>query len=264
VDGLLGVVRSGGTVPGVELRLNTRYGHSVDVEVTGYASTGSAAGETTLIMRDVTLRTLLDERRHRLEQMFRALVEHAPSMIYITDAAGRIEFINTAVERMLGYAPRELRGRDLVDIVHPDDRERARWPIHERRTGERATYGFRVRFVKKQGDAATMDLQTVATSLNSVGLYFSAARGGEEIRFAGTEGIAMDVTEVEGLRTLSDGIGRLLPICSTCRKIRTAGPDGDVWEHLEDYVRVHSNAALSHTYCPDCLRKLRLDTGDPA
>jgi PAS domain S-box-containing protein len=208
----------------------------------------------TFIMRDMTLRSLLADRRDRLERMFRTLVEHAPSVIYITDASGRIEFTNSAVERILGYAPADLRGRQILDIVHPEDRERAYWPVHERRTGERATSGYKVRFLRRQGLASGLGLQGIVFSLSSVGLYFAPPQGEADPLFSGTEGIAEDITESESLR---EGLSAVLPICSACRKIRTPAEGGEAWVSLEEYVRGHANAVLSHGYCPECLRKIR-------
>lgn len=258
LDGLVSLLGRGATVPGVELRLKTRYGHLVDVEVTGYAEASQGGVATmTFIMRDTTLRNLLEERRDRLERMFRTLVEHAPSMIYITDSQGRIEFINTTVERLLGYAPRELKGHDLLEIVHPEDRERAYWPVHERRTGSRATTGFRVRFLPRQGGARPSDFQSVVCSLNSVGLYFTPPGEGGDPRYTGTEGIAHDITEAEDLRRFRDEVGMLLPICSSCRRIKRSGPSGDTWSTLEEFLKGYAHASLSHTYCPDCLKKVK-------
>lgn len=258
LDGLVSLLGRGATVPGVELRLKTRYGHSVDVEVTGYVEEAQRGpGTMTLIMRDTTLRTLLEERRDRLERMFRTLVEHAPSMIYITDATGRIEFINTAVERILGYEPRELKGRDILELVHPEDRQRAYWPVHERRTGSRATTGFRVRFLPKGGEPASSGFQSVVCSLHSVGLYFTPPEAGADPCFSGTEGIANDITEAEDLRRFRDDVGMLLPICSSCRRIKRTGPSGETWSSLEEFLKGYAHASLSHTYCPDCLKKIK-------
>jgi hypothetical protein len=45
----------------------------------------------------------------------------------------------------------------------------------------------------------------------------------------------------------------LIPICSSCKKIRN--DEGD-WTKLETYLRQHTNAEFSHALCVDCLRKL--------
>lgn len=45
----------------------------------------------------------------------------------------------------------------------------------------------------------------------------------------------------------------LLPICSSCKKIRD---DKGYWQQIESYIREHSEAQFSHGLCPDCLKKL--------
>lgn len=45
----------------------------------------------------------------------------------------------------------------------------------------------------------------------------------------------------------------LLPICSSCKKIRN---DEGYWEQLEIYISEHSEAEFSHGICPDCCKKL--------
>jgi DNA repair exonuclease SbcCD ATPase subunit len=45
----------------------------------------------------------------------------------------------------------------------------------------------------------------------------------------------------------------LLPICSSCKKIRD---DEGYWHQIEDYFRVHSEAEFSHGLCPDCKNKI--------
>ena len=45
----------------------------------------------------------------------------------------------------------------------------------------------------------------------------------------------------------------LLPICSSCKKIRNEQGD---WEILEVYIRDRSEADFSHGLCPECLTKL--------
>lgn len=45
----------------------------------------------------------------------------------------------------------------------------------------------------------------------------------------------------------------ILPICSSCKKIRT--PEGS-YEQMESYITSHSEAYFSHGICPDCVKKL--------
>ncbi len=45
----------------------------------------------------------------------------------------------------------------------------------------------------------------------------------------------------------------LLPICSSCKKIRD---DDGYWKQIETYISTHSEAQFSHSLCPQCLHHL--------
>lgn len=45
----------------------------------------------------------------------------------------------------------------------------------------------------------------------------------------------------------------LLPICSSCKKIRD---DQGYWHQVEAYLLKHSEAEFSHGICPDCIKRL--------
>jgi len=51
------------------------------------------------------------------------------------------------------------------------------------------------------------------------------------------------------VRTLSG----LLPICSSCRRIRN---DEGYWEQLEEFIQEHTDADFSHGICPECMAKI--------
>ena len=48
----------------------------------------------------------------------------------------------------------------------------------------------------------------------------------------------------------------LLPICSSCKKIRD---DRGYWNQIEGYIRSHAEVEFSHGICPDCMKKLYAD-----
>lgn len=48
----------------------------------------------------------------------------------------------------------------------------------------------------------------------------------------------------------------LIPICSSCKKIRD---DRGYWNQLERYLEEHSEAEFSHGICPECLKRLYPD-----
>lgn len=51
----------------------------------------------------------------------------------------------------------------------------------------------------------------------------------------------------------------IIPICSSCKKIRD---DKGIWNQIEAYISVHSEAEFSHGICPDCIQKLYPEIDD--
>ena len=64
--------------------------------------------------------------------------------------------------------------------------------------------------------------------------------------------LAERVKELEEAMVHVKTLQGLLPICSMCHRIRD---DDEVWQNLERYIERHSDARLSHGYCPECLEK---------
>jgi diguanylate cyclase (GGDEF)-like protein/PAS domain S-box-containing protein len=63
----------------------------------------------------------LSEDLHRSERRFRSLVQNASDVIAVADAGGNVLYISPAISTMLGYAPEDLIGTFVFDLVHPDD-----------------------------------------------------------------------------------------------------------------------------------------------
>jgi PAS domain S-box-containing protein len=81
------------------------------------------------------------------ERMFRLLIEQAYDIVVILAQSGEFRYQSPAVRRVLGYAPEELTGTNVLDLIHPDDRERAAavlgtWPLP---TGADSMFQFRLR-----------------------------------------------------------------------------------------------------------------------
>lgn len=71
-----------------------------------------------LLFQDVT-------ERLRVEQRYQALIEYASDVTAILDQSGQVEYISPAIERHLGYAPGDVEGNQIFDIILPADRDLA-------------------------------------------------------------------------------------------------------------------------------------------
>jgi hypothetical protein len=45
----------------------------------------------------------------------------------------------------------------------------------------------------------------------------------------------------------------LLPNCSACKRIRN---DKGYWNQIEIYIQSHSDAEFTHSFCPECMKRL--------
>ena len=67
-----------------------------------------------------TARSALDAAEERT----RALAEHAAALLFEIDEQGRTRHVGAGCVEILGYTPEELMRSPLLDLVHPDDRDR--------------------------------------------------------------------------------------------------------------------------------------------
>lgn len=61
----------------------------------------------------------------------RALLDDATDKLSVVDERGVVTYTNAAVERLLGYAPSDLVGESVFDVIHPGDRDRIRAAFDE-------------------------------------------------------------------------------------------------------------------------------------
>jgi PAS domain S-box-containing protein len=256
---IFGIERTGSLLPGQLLQLQTTFGLEVPAEVTSIPRlAGGAITGWLLIFRDVTLKVQLQEELDRMDVLYRGLVENSPDLIYVLDASARVVFINDTAETLLGYTKKELIGKELIDIVHPEDRQQAYWPLRERRRADRATRNLQLRLLTRDGSTRRYDFGFVYVSLSSVGLAtpHTAALSSTGEERLGTQGIARDVTELLVLQEFARNAGLILPVCSVCGKIRVGGGESLEWIALGDYVTRRTGTLFSHTFCPDHLPRV--------
>lgn len=60
-------------------------------------------------------------------------------------------------------------------------------------------------------------------------------------------------TVINHLRNEIETLHGIIPICSSCKKVRD---DEGYWAQVEDYLSSRSDAKFSHSICPDCLKEL--------
>ncbi len=69
---------------------------------------------------DITSRKNMENDLRKKEEQYRQLVDNANDVIYETDAAGMIRFVNPAGKRLTGYPPEEFVGKNYLHFIRED------------------------------------------------------------------------------------------------------------------------------------------------
>ncbi|QNP60127.1 GGDEF domain-containing protein [Paenacidovorax monticola] len=73
--------------------------------------------------------------------------------VCIVDPEGRYLYVSQAYERIFGYDPQEVLGRRMIELVHPDDRERTLAAARNIMAGHLQLH-FENRYIRKDGQVA--------------------------------------------------------------------------------------------------------------
>lgn len=79
--------------------------------------------------RDVTDRVEAERSLEAERERFKALTENATDLVVVLSEDGTVCYASPSVERLLGYTPDEVIGRDVMEFIHPDDAAAARASI---------------------------------------------------------------------------------------------------------------------------------------
>lgn len=59
------------------------------------------------------------------EEYFKALIENSSETITLLNGDGIVRFVSSSIERLFGYKPEELVGKNIFEFLHPEDVQRA-------------------------------------------------------------------------------------------------------------------------------------------
>jgi PAS domain S-box-containing protein len=85
------------------------------------ARTAELSSANDRLQEEITARVAAEETLRRSEEYFRSLIENTLDLITVLDVSGNIRFESPSIEKILGYEPEELVGKDVFAFVHPDD-----------------------------------------------------------------------------------------------------------------------------------------------
>jgi PAS domain S-box-containing protein len=193
-----------------------------------------------------------DQRLSCAEARFKELFDTVPVGLFRSTPKGDILDANPAFLEMAGVASVDELARKNFSEIHPEPGDFAAWRDKLERDG--AVTCVESRFRGSDGSPVWVEIHAKALR-------------DPETRQIYYEGSVEDISQRKGvelereqlIEELRQALGRvrslagLLPICSSCKKIRDSGGQ---WNMLESYIENHSQAHFTHSFCPDCARRL--------
>ena len=153
-------------------------------------------GHVVAIFDDITERIQVEQKLRDSQQDLDAIMKTVPDIIYRLDTEGNITFVNDAVKKY-GYTPDELLGKNVVELVHPDDLNMAVSKLDAKRSGKHNVTNLKIRLLTK--DTQTDQIESKPSGINPCFLLTSEElyefNGSGNKIFTGTQGIARDITD---------------------------------------------------------------------
>jgi diguanylate cyclase (GGDEF)-like protein/PAS domain S-box-containing protein len=109
------------------------------------------------------VRLLADQAVRQNEARFRSLVQHSSDVIIVTRANGTMRFVSPSANRVFGYDPSEMVGRQITSLLHPDDSGRAATLFEHASRTPGVTGPVEWRF--RQPDGSWLSAEILATNL---------------------------------------------------------------------------------------------------
>jgi PAS domain S-box-containing protein len=169
---------------------------------------------------------------------------------------GRI-FVNETFYEITGLTEEEARNFSLkiwLSKFHPDDRKQTIKILQSLFKGEtkRMENEFRFQHPEKgwiwlYGIGRVIERDKDGNPIHLVGVHqdITERKRIEEDREKLISELQKALKEIKTLRGI-------LPLCSFCKKIRD---DKGYWEQVDVYIHKYSEADISHSICPDCMKK---------
>jgi diguanylate cyclase (GGDEF)-like protein/PAS domain S-box-containing protein len=92
-------------------------------------------------------------QRRRADERFQALFLHAPDMVAVLDAEGRVAYSSPSAASVLHFPAGSLQGSSVFELVHPEDRPRMRQAFGTLLTEKDGVLRLQTRILNRAGKA---------------------------------------------------------------------------------------------------------------
>jgi PAS domain S-box-containing protein len=198
-----------------------------------------------------------EEDARKREKKLNDITSHLAEGIYVFDERGIFSFMNQEAERLTGWTFEELKGEVVHNKIHHKKSDGSLLPIeeckmlHVIKSGTIYSSSDEI-FTNKDG--SIFPISVISSPIVENGKIVAVVTAFRDI----TQQKQLEKERKKLVQELQESLKAIktlqgiLPICSSCRRIRD---DKGYWKQLEAYITDHSDAQFSHGYCPECGQK---------
>jgi PAS domain S-box-containing protein len=137
------------------------------MEPYGYVSKPTSIGELRNTIEMALCRHAADRRIRESETRFRDLVEHSQEGIVILNPENAaIEFVNPQVLEMSGFSEEEIKKRQFLHFIHPDDLATVEAYWERKQQGEHGPHVYECRMARKEGGFSFVKVKSLRSQWN--------------------------------------------------------------------------------------------------
>ncbi|MCA9422971.1 MAG: PAS domain S-box protein [Nitrospira sp.] len=195
----------------------------------------------------------LTHRANQAEKFYTNVFEKSHSiMLLIHPEKGNILDANVTACAFYGYTKDELTNLRIMDINTLSGEEISE-KMQQAKLGKRKHFNFRHRLAN--GEVKDVEVFSGPVTIGEEEVLYSIIHDISERRQYEQERESLIAKLEQALAEIKTLRG-ILPICSSCKKIRD---DEGSWNILETYLHHHSEVKFTHGICPDCKGKFYSD-----
>ncbi len=202
------------------------------------------------VSRDITAQKRATEALHRSEEKYRMLYDSAIDAIFILDLEGRFIDLNRTAYERLGYTYEEMLSMRVSELDPPEFVAQVATRLMQLQQQGHSIMTSAHR--RKNGMLMPVEINARVIDYDGRKAIFSIVRDITERKQAEQEREKL-ITELQKLLSEIKTLHGILPICSSCKKIRD---DEGSWHQLEAYISAHTDSEFSHGLCMECAKKL--------
>jgi PAS domain S-box-containing protein len=203
--------------------------------------------------KNITERKTAEIKLAASNERYRNLYENTPIMLHSINRRGLIVAVSNYWLTNMGYTRKEVIGRHLTSFLTNESKLFAKIIAYP--------------YFLEHGYVQDISYQVVKKNEGLMDVTLSAiAENDEEGNFLRSLAVLIDVTArkkaeaaqeklIRELQKALDEITSLrgiLPLCSFCKRVRD---DKGYWEQVDIYITKHTPAEISHSICPECIKK---------